>query len=39
MDLASFFRFLEKPQYGIWTNKGTSRQEEEHSLNPLNVCI
>ena len=36
--LASF-RFLEKPQYGIWTNKGTSRREKEHSLNPLNACI
>ena len=36
--LASF-RFLEKPQYGIWKNKGTSRWEEEHSLNPLNACI
>jgi hypothetical protein len=27
------FAFLEKPQYGIWANKGTSRRAEEHSLN------
>jgi hypothetical protein len=33
------FAFLEKPQYGIWANKGTSRRAEEHSLNPKNACI